>query len=125
MKAKGEALLASLREGKTSVAQAQDGQTWQVLEAATRNQESVDPQVLQQVFRMPKPSTADQPNFAGLSLADGSYVLVRLNGVNVPQEALNEEEKAMYRRFMTSRSAQQDFTAYSRQLEAEAKIERF
>ena len=125
VKAKGEALLGSLREGKTSVAQAQNGQTWQVVEAATRNQEAVDPLVLQQVFRMPKPSAADKPNFAGINLADGSYVVVRLNGVNVPQEALSEEEKAMYRRFMTSRSGQQDFSAYSRQLEAKAEIERF
>ena len=122
VKAKGEALLGSLREGKTSVTQAQTGQTWQVVEAATRNQ---DPLVLQQAFRMPKPSAADKPNFVGVSLADGSYVLVRLNGVNVPQEALSEEEKTMYRRFMTSRSGQQDFSAYSRQLEAKAEIERF
>ena len=125
VKAKGEALLASLREGKTSVTQAQNGQTWQVVEAATRNQEAVDPLVLQQAFRMPKPSAVDKPNFVGVSLADGSYVLVRLNGVNVPQEALSEEEKTMYRRFMTSRSGQQDFSAYSRQLEAKAEIERF
>ena len=48
-----------------------------------------------------------------------------MNGVNVPQEALSEEEKTMYRRFMTSRSGQQDFSAYSRQLEAKAEIERF
>ena len=125
VKAKGEALLGSLREGKTSVTQAQNGQTWQVVEAATRTQEAVDPLVLQQAFRMPKPSAADKPNFVGVSLADGSYVLVRLNGVNVPQEALSEEEKTMYRRFMTSRSGQQDFSAYSRQLEAKAEIERF
>jgi peptidyl-prolyl cis-trans isomerase D len=125
VKAKGEALLASLREGKTSVTQAQNGQTWQVVEAATRNQEAVDPLVLQQAFRMPKPSASDKPNFVGVSLADGSYVLVRLNGVYVPQEALSEEEKTMYRRFMTSRSGQQDFSAYSRQLEAKAEIERF
>ena len=97
VKAKGEALLASLREGKTSVTQAQNGQTWQVVEAATRNQEAVDPLVLQQAFRMPKPSAADKPNFVGVSLADGSYVLVRLNGVNVPQEALSEEEKTMFK----------------------------
>ena len=125
VKAKGEALLVSLREGKTPVAQAQNGQTWKLVEAATRNQEGVDPLVLQQVFRMPKPASADKPAFVGVSLADGDFVLVRLNGVNAPVEALSDEEKAMYRRFLTSRSGQQDFTAYSRQQEAAAKIERF
>ena len=125
VKAKGEALLASLREGKTPVKQAQAGQTWQVVEAATRNQDGVDPVVLQQVFRMPKPSAADKPNFVGVSQAGGDYVVVRLNGVNAPQEALSADEKSMYRRFLTSRSGQQDFSAYSRQLEAKAEIERF
>ncbi|MDP3845114.1 MAG: SurA N-terminal domain-containing protein [Pseudomonas sp.] len=125
VKAKGEALLVSLREGKTPVAQAQDGQAWKLVEAATRNQEGVDPLVLQQVFRMPKPASADKPTFVGVSLAGGDFVLVRLNGVNAPVEALSDEEKAMYRRFLTSRSGQQDFTAYSRQQEVAAKIERF
>lgn len=119
--AKGEALLVSLREGKT----AQSDQAWKQEEAATRNQEGVDPQVLQQVFRMPKPSAADKPTFVGVSLANGGFVLVRLNGVTAPVDALSDEEKAMYRRFLTSRSGQQDFTAYSRQQEAAAKVERF
>ncbi|MFZ3183346.1 MAG: SurA N-terminal domain-containing protein [Pseudomonas sp.] len=125
VKAKGEALLTGLREGKTPVAQAQNGQTWKLVEAATRNQEGVDPLILQRVFRMPKPATADKPSFVGVSLASGDFVLVRLNGVNTPVEALDDEEKAMYRRFLTSRSGQQDFAAYSRQQEAVAKIERF
>jgi peptidyl-prolyl cis-trans isomerase D len=121
VKAKGEALLVSLREGKA----AQNGLVWKQLEAATRNQEGVDPQVLQQAFRMPKPGAADKPTFVGVSLSDGDFVLVRLNGVNAPLEALSDEDKVMYRRFLTSRSGQQDFTAYSRQQEAAAKIERY
>jgi peptidyl-prolyl cis-trans isomerase D len=121
VKAKGEALLVSLREGKALTSD----QSWKPLEAATRNQEGVDPLVLQQAFRMPKPSAADKPSFVGVSLADGDFVVVRLSGVNAPVEALSDEEKAMYRRFLTSRSGQQDFTAYSRQQEAAAKIERY
>jgi peptidyl-prolyl cis-trans isomerase D len=121
VKAQGEALLASLREGKATA----NDQAWTPVEAATRNQEGVDPAVLQQVFRMPKPSAAGKPTFVGVSLADGNFVLVQLKGVNEPVEALSDEDKAMYRRFLTSRSGQQDFTAYSRQQEAAAKIERY
>ena len=95
------------------------------MEAATRNQEGVDPQVLLQAFRMPKPSAADKPIFVGVALADGDFVLLRLSGVNTPADALADEEKAMYRQFLTSRSAQQDFAAYSRQQQTAAKIERF
>ncbi|OEC60274.1 MULTISPECIES: SurA N-terminal domain-containing protein [Pseudomonadaceae] len=125
VKAKGDALLASLREGKTPVDQAQDGQTWNVVEAATRGQEGVDPSLLQAVFRMPKPAAADKPSFTSVALKNGDYVLVRLNGVSQPDETLSEQDKAMYSRFLASRSGQQDFAAYRRQLEADAKIERY
>ncbi|MNG36269.1 hypothetical protein D3C84_1232460 [compost metagenome] len=60
-----------------------------------------------------------------MKLNNGDYVVVRLNGVNQPEEKLSEQEKAMYRRFLASRSGQQDFAAFRRQLEEKAKIERF
>lgn len=122
-KQKGEALLADLREGKISANEA--GQEWKVTEAATRSQEGVDPQVLQTLFRMPKPESGDKPSFASVTLRNGDYVLIRLNGVSEPEGTLSDEEKAMYRRFLASRSGQQDFAAYRRQLEAKADIERF
>lgn len=122
-KQKGEALLADLREGKAPANEA--GQEWKVTEAATRSQEGVDPQVLQTLFRMPKPESGDKPSFASVTLRNGDYVLIRLNGVSEPEGALSDEEKAMYRRFLASRSGQQDFAAYRRQLEAKADIERF
>ncbi|WP_330114136.1 SurA N-terminal domain-containing protein [Pseudomonas sp. JS3066] len=124
-KAKGDALIASLREGKTPVEQAQEGQSWNVVEAATRSQEGVEPLLLQALFRMPKPAAADRPEFTGVKLNNGDYVVIRLNGVNVPEEKLSEQEKAMYSRFLASRSGQQDFAAYRRQVEEKAKIERF
>ncbi|AYF86175.1 peptidylprolyl isomerase [Pseudomonas sp. DY-1] len=124
-KAKGDALIASLREGKTPVEQAQEGQSWNVVEAATRSQEGVEPLLLQTLFRMPKPAAADRPEFTGVKLNNGDYVVIRLNGVNVPEEKLSEQEKAMYSRFLASRSGQQDFAAYRRQVEEKAKIERF
>ncbi len=125
-KAKGEEMLASLRDGKTSVQQAGAAGTWQPVEAATRNQEGVDAAVLQAVFRMPKPAAGtDKPAYTGVVLSDGSYVLVKLSGVSEPEQALSSEEKASYSRFLASRSGQQDFAAYRKKLEAEAKIERF
>ncbi|WP_271408195.1 SurA N-terminal domain-containing protein [Pseudomonas sp. Q1-7] len=124
-KTKGDALIASLREGKTPVEQAQQGQSWHVVEAATRSQEGVEPVLLQALFRMPKPVAADKPEFTGVKLNNGDYVVVRLNGVNQSEDKLAEQEKAMFSRFLASRSGQQDFAAYRRQLEEQAKIERF
>jgi peptidyl-prolyl cis-trans isomerase D len=123
-KAKGEALLAGLRDGKTPLAAKQGGQSWKVVEAASRTQEGVDPKVLQALFRMPKPEGKDKPGFGSLTAADGSFVILRLNGVN-QAAAPTDAEKAQYRRYLASREGQQDFAAYRAQLQSTAKIEKY
>ncbi|MGV8842556.1 MAG: SurA N-terminal domain-containing protein [Pseudomonas sp.] len=123
VQAKGKALLESLRAGQTPASQ--PGQTWNVVEAATRNQDDVEPAVLQAIFRMPKPEVAEQPNFSGVTLKTGDFVVVQLKGVSAPQSTLSKDEKAMYRRYLASRSGEQDFAAYRNHLQAQAKIERF
>lgn len=115
----GEQLLTELRDGKQP-----DGQ-WQPVEAAARSQEGVAPALLQAVFRMPRPQQQDKPNYTGVALGNGDYVVVRLNGVNEPETALSDEEKLNYRRFLASRIGQQDFAAYRQKQQAAAKIERF
>jgi peptidyl-prolyl cis-trans isomerase D len=125
VKAKGEALLTALRSGQTPIEQADAEQPWQVVEAATRSHEGVEPAVLQTLFRMPKPASADTPSFATVSLNNGDLVVLRLNGVSQPEQALSDEDKAMYSRFLASRVGQQDFAAFRKQLEAKADIERF
>ncbi|MGY2196998.1 SurA N-terminal domain-containing protein [Pseudomonas gingeri] len=119
-KVKADELIASLRDGKALPA----GLSWKVQEAATRGQEGVDPAVLQALFRMPKPEAKDKPTFNTVTLADGSLVIVRLNGVN-EGAAPTDQEKASYRRFLASRIGQQDFAAYRKQLEGQADIKRF
>ncbi|MGY2260510.1 SurA N-terminal domain-containing protein [Pseudomonas sp. SDO55104_S430] len=123
-KAKADELIASLRDGKTALNAAIDGQNWKVTEAANRAQEGVDPTVLQALFRMPKPTAKDKPTFTSVTLPDGSLMIVRLNGVN-DAATPTEEEKAQYRRFLASRVGQQDFAAYRKQLESEADIKRY
>lgn len=123
-KAHADELIASLRDGKTALNQPIDGQAWKVTEAATRSQEAIDPAVLQALFRMPKPASKDKPTFTTVTLADGSLVIVRLNGVN-EAAAPTDEEKAQYRRFLASRIGQQDFAAYRKQLETKADIKKF
>ncbi|OAE13159.1 peptidylprolyl isomerase [Pseudomonas simiae] len=123
-KAHADELIASLRDGKTPLNQAIDGQAWKVTAAATRSQEAIDPAVLQALFRMPKPASKDKPTFTTVTLADGSLVIVRLNAVN-EAAAPTDEEKAQYRRFLASRIGQQDFAAYRKQLETKADIKKF
>lgn len=121
-KSQGEALLANLREGQTPSTQES---SWQVFEAATRSLEGVEPQVLQTLFRMPKPEQAQKPQFAGIALGNGDYVLLRLTGVSEPTEVLDDNEARMYQRFLASRAGQDDFAAYRARLQREADIERF
>ncbi|MCP1464185.1 MULTISPECIES: SurA N-terminal domain-containing protein [unclassified Pseudomonas] len=123
-KTHADELIASLRDGKTPLNQPVDGQAWKVTEAATRSQEAIDPAVLQALFRMPKPAAKDKPTFTTVALADGSLVIVRLNGVN-EAAAPTDEEKAQYRRFLASRVGQQDFAAYRKQLETKADIKKY
>lgn len=118
-KSEGEKLLAAIEAGEAA------GEGWQVQEAATRSQEGVEPRVLQALFRMAKPAGENAPSHAGVTLNNGDYVVLRLDGVNVPEQALSEEELGMYRNFLASRAGQQDFAAYRKQLEAKADIERY
>ncbi len=115
----GEALLADLRATKESVQQ-----DWTSFEAVSRMHEDVEPQILQEVFRMPKPDK-DTATYAGFSMQDGRYVIVRLTGVNTPDNALTAEELKSYKEVLASRQGQADFAAMTQQLEQEAKIERF
>jgi len=123
-KTHADELIASLRDGKTPLNQPVDGQAWKVTEAATRSQETIDPVVLQALFRMPKPASKDKPTFTTVTLADGSLVIVRLNGVT-EAAAPSDDEKAQYRRFLASRVGQQDFAAYRKQLETKAEIKKY
>ena len=90
-----------------------------------RSQEGVEPAVLQQVFRMPKPEASDKPSYGSVRLSDGDFVVVRLSGVSEPKAELSEEDKQNYRRFLASRSGQQDFAAYRQMLHENAEIETF
>lgn len=116
----GEQLIASLRE-----AGGEADREWQAVEAAARNQEGVEPAVLQQVFRMAKPQASEAPTYGSVTLPGGDFVIVRLTGVSEPKADLSEEDKQNYRRFLASRSGQQDFAAYRQMLQADAEIETF
>jgi len=123
-KTQADELIASLRDGKTALDKPVNGQAWKTAEAVTRNQEGIDPAVLQALFRMPKPDSKDKPTFTSVTLPDGSLMVVRLNGVN-EAAAPTDQEKAEYRRYLASRVGQQDFAAYRKQLESQADIKRY
>lgn len=115
-KQQGEQQLTQLRAGETL-------KGWVEVKTAKRDQEGVDAQVLQEVFRMPKP--AEKPSYATLVLNNGTVQVLRLDSVNEGQGVLSTDEQRNYRQFLASRSGQESFAAYRRQLNKDAKIERF
>lgn len=117
-KAEGEALLASLNKGESVSGD------WVKIEAANRSQEGIDPLVLQALFRMSKPADGGF-SYAGVSLNNGDFVVLRLEGVGQAETQLSADERASYRRFLASRAGQQDFAAYREELKEKADIERF
>jgi len=121
-KEKGELRLAQLREGNRD---ALDGETWQQVENASRNQEGVDPLLLQTLFRLPHPESADKPEFSGITLDNGDYLIVRLSSVNEPEVPLADEEKTFYQQALASRRGAEDFAAFRQQLQQQAKIKRY
>ena len=123
-KTKAEEIIKGLRDGKLPLDKPVDGLSWKAHEAVARGQEGIDPAVLQAVFRLAKPVSKDKPTFGSVTLADGTVVVLRLDGVNDAAKP-TEEEKASYRRFLASRVGQQDFEAYRKQLQNEAKVERY
>ncbi|MBB3104518.1 SurA N-terminal domain-containing protein [Azomonas macrocytogenes] len=120
----GQGLLAKL-QGKDSAATEGDSANWQQVEAAARNQDGVDPAVLQAVFRMPKPKDKNLSSYSSVTLNNGNFVVLRLDGVSAPEEPLNAEQKQEYRRFLASRAGQQDFSAFMNKIRSTAEIERF
>ncbi|MCJ8168027.1 SurA N-terminal domain-containing protein [Atopomonas sediminilitoris] len=117
-KAQADTLLAALKAGSAAELQ------WQVTKDGTRMQEGVNPQVLQAVFRQPKP-TADQPVYAQLAMGNGDVVVVRVDAVTTPKAELNKEEQAMFQRYLASRNGQQAFEAYRVALKESADIEEY
>lgn len=115
----GESLLADLRAGKDV-----DIAGWTLLEAVGRTHDDIEPQTLHKAFRMPKPEEG-QTSYAGISMQDGRYTLLRLIGVNTPVDSLSADEIKSYQQALSARQGEAEFGAYAKQLEQQAKIERF
>ena len=118
-KTHSDELVYSLREGKDPLKK-----LWKLTKTATRHQESIDLEVLKALFRMPKPVSKSKPTFTTVTLADGSLMIVRLDGINEASEP-TDEEKSLYQDVLSSRIRSQDFAAYRKQLEFQGDIKKF
>lgn len=125
VRSKGQQWLASTKDDSSASTGKMFGQAWRVVLHAARNAQDVPPEVLAEVFRMPKPESSQGQSVAGVALSTGDFVLLRLDAVQEAAANLSAEEKANVRAFLAGNAGQLDFAAYVRLLEEKAHIERF
>ena len=95
---------------------------WQHLAGVSRSEASLDAQLINTLFGMPKPQD-DQLSWDIAKLGDGDVAVVGISGVT-PGESLNGEELNGLQTFLSSRKGQSDYVDLLSSLKNSAEIER-
>ena len=95
----GQALLERLRNGESieAIAKARSLSVEQH-EGLRRDAAGIEPAVRDRVFAIPRPANEDGVSYDGVSVDDGSYVLIALSRVQDGQVDALEEAQAKQRR---------------------------
>jgi len=81
LRQRGEGIVTRLQDGEDASALARaQGSEWNTSGFVDRFEDSIDKDVLQQIFRMTRP-TADAPTTAGSTLPNGDYIIATLYAV--------------------------------------------
>lgn len=96
--------------------------SWAVYNNQRRNSQSLDRNVIQRVFAMPRPE-GEQP--VRDAVFDGQdMMVVELNEVNEGKADVSDAEQQQLKRFLTSVTGQQEYQAYQQYLRNQAEIDR-
>jgi peptidyl-prolyl cis-trans isomerase D len=96
--------------------------SWTQIDAVERSAPSLDPEISQKIFSMPRPAEGET-EVAGFELSDGRYALVELQSVVDGTAAdLAEGEEQNMRNFISQQAAANDFTGFMENLENRADI---
>lgn len=122
----GQKVVQQLKSGTSSDVVAKDNNwAWQEKTGIMRDNKDISKAVLNQAFRLPKPTSAATPSVAGVALPTGDYALVKVTRVidgnaatisATEQEAMREQIALAY--------GQLDYELYVRGLMTKAKIKR-
>ncbi len=123
VRATGENLVSTLKGG-ASIDEALVAQnaSWTQIDAVERSAPSVDPEVSQKLFSMPRPA-ADATEIAGYELSDGRYLIVELQSVidGTPADFSEGEEQNM-RNFISQLATTNDLSGFIENLQDRAEI---
>ncbi|MEX2131700.1 MAG: SurA N-terminal domain-containing protein [Pseudohongiellaceae bacterium] len=120
----GEEILQAMRNGESVEELVTVNELeWLAEQAATRSSGAVNPQLINAVFAMQKPDSGDNPVYQGLSLTNGTYVVIELQKVNPGDLSVlaSAEREAMISQ-MLDEKAQADFNSFIANLREEADI---
>lgn len=117
----GEAALAELESGAEAVTLFEAGQ-WFDDAIIARNQPTIDPAISDAIYAMPKP--ADSPVYHGFALANGDYVVARLNTVEEGDiSVVSEQDRTGLAAYLARSYGDSELKAFLASLKAEAEIE--
>ena len=100
-----------------------NGLEWTGAEATARNSFTVNPELIEHVFAMPRPEGA--PRYGGTVLANGTYVAVELTAVNPGAvDEIPEDQRRGLMDSLTADLGNNDFQRYLQTLREDAEITR-
>ncbi len=122
----GQSLLRRLQQGTVSVQQVatESALEWSELQEITREERSLSPQVVKQLFAMKWSAEKEaSPHYDGVALRSGDYVLIELTAVKEGAlAALSESEQEQLRRQLSDRNLASHYQSYIARLREEADI---
>ena len=120
----GGTVLAALESGDAVDALLDlNGLEWTEAEATVRNSFTVNPELIEHVFAMPRPEGA--PRYGGTVLANGTYVAVELTAVNPGAvDEIPEDQRRGLMDSLTADLGNNDFQRYLQTLREDAEITR-
>lgn len=123
--ARADAIVTAIRGGSLSQYVADEyGLQWVLQERVSRFSREVDPQVLREAFKLPRPAS-DQESLGTAILPNGDSLVLRVSGVtNLEGSELVDAEIAGVRDNLASQMGMMDFQEFQDSLATEASIER-
>ncbi len=122
----GKAILKQLESGADPVVAVKDSKAeWKANVTVSRNEASMNREIVNHVFKMSKPA-ADKPKLDGVTLANGDYAVIRLSGVkDGDPSAVDETQRKEILQSLTNRASEAEFGAMLESAKEKAKIARF
>lgn len=120
----GRQIIAQLRSGvpREKIA-AQYGVTWSTPPFLKRGDPSIEPQLVQKIFALPKPKKSGAVVYDGIALNNMDFVVVGLMDVAIDQSPMKPQDLQQAQQFLEAQLGQKDFNYFLKYEKSKAKIE--